>query len=66
MERSVADVITSEIVPVVRVALRETTELRSGPRRAPPSPSCRPFRMPSTNAPPAISRRSMGSTRSPW
>lgn len=29
MERSITDVITNEVVPVVRVALRETTELRA-------------------------------------
>ena len=29
MKRSITDVITREVVPVVRVALRETTELRA-------------------------------------
>ena len=29
MDRSITDVITREVVPVVRVALRETTELRA-------------------------------------
>ena len=29
MERSITDVVTLEVIPVVRVALRETTELRA-------------------------------------